>query len=329
MSLKTIFFRRSNKPENENEQAKKRRQRRFFVHPLFFLVGVWFCLIGKLPLFLMSTLVALQHECAHAFAAARLGMQLNKIVLMPYGAVVDGDVKGLSFKDAAFVALAGPLANLLTAGAFVALWWLYPTTYAFTDTACYASLSVALVNLLPAYPLDGGRILKSGLLVLFSEKADRAAAQKKADKICKGVTLAFALAFLLLFIAFAFTRRFHATLLMFALFLLFGARSKNGGDYEPIDLSYKNAFDRGVEIRRVAVLESFPLKKVLSFISKESYLVIEVYDENENFLGELPQNAIAELLVTANPYAPVGQAFSLFTKNTSKKVKNGVFKGFL
>ena len=121
----------------------------------------------------------------------------------------------------------------------------------------------------------------------------------------------------------------NATLLMFALFLLFGALSKNGGDYEPIDLSYKNAFDRGVEIRRVAVLESFPLKKVLSFISKESYLVLEVYDENENFLGELPQNAIAELLVTANPYAPVGQAFSLFTKNTSKKVKNGVFKGFL
>ena len=47
----------------------------------------------------MSALVAVQHECAHAFAAAKLGYKLNAIVLMPFGAVIDGDLRGISFKD--------------------------------------------------------------------------------------------------------------------------------------------------------------------------------------------------------------------------------------
>jgi stage IV sporulation protein FB len=126
---------------------------------LFFIVGIVYAFTGGLPLFLMSCLVALQHECAHAFSASKLGYRLNKIVLMPFGAVIDGDLSGLSNKDEISIALCGPLCNLITAGFFVALWWCFPITYAYTDVACYVSLTIALVNLLPAYPLDGGRIL--------------------------------------------------------------------------------------------------------------------------------------------------------------------------
>ena len=105
------------------------------LHPLFWLVGVWYCFTGELFLFLMSCLVALQHECAHAFGASRLGYKLNRIVLMPFGAVIDGDLRGISFKDEIFVALCGPLCNLLTCVLFVAAWWCFPDTYAYTDTA--------------------------------------------------------------------------------------------------------------------------------------------------------------------------------------------------
>ena len=105
---------------------------RVSAHPLFLIVGIWYCLRGELFLFLTSCIVALQHECAHAFAAAKLGYKLNKIVLMPYGAVIDGDLQGISLKDEIIVALYGPLCNLITAVFFVALWWFTPTMYAFT-----------------------------------------------------------------------------------------------------------------------------------------------------------------------------------------------------
>ena len=72
--------------------APKKDKLRFTAHPLFLAVGVWYCFKGELTLFLLSCLVAVQHECAHAFAAAKLGYKLNKIVLMPFGAVIDGDL---------------------------------------------------------------------------------------------------------------------------------------------------------------------------------------------------------------------------------------------
>ena len=153
--------------KTENERRKKHR--RFFVrlHPLFWLTGIIYAFTGDLLLFVISCLVALQHECAHAFAAAKRGYALNAIVLMPYGAVIEGDLEGLTFKDEISVALWGPLCNLLTAAFFAAVWWFEPTVYAFTDTAYYSSLSIALVNLLPAYPLDGGRIFKCALARFF------------------------------------------------------------------------------------------------------------------------------------------------------------------
>ena len=140
--------------------SKKQGRIRLQLHPLFVAVGIVYSFTGDLPLFLLSGLVALQHECAHAFAAAKLGYALNKIVLTPFGAVIDGDLKHISLKDESLVAICGPLCNLATAFFFAAIWWFEPTMYAFTDTAYYASLTIATINLLPAYPLDGGRIFK-------------------------------------------------------------------------------------------------------------------------------------------------------------------------
>ena len=296
---------------NKNITQKKRRERRFFIHPLFFLVGIWFCFIGKLPLFLISTLVALQHECAHAFAAARLGYKLNKIVLMPFGAVIDGDLSGISLKDEIYVAIWGPLCNLLTAVFFVAWWWLTPTVYAFTDTACYTSLGIALVNLLPAYPLDGGRIFRCTLArALAKTQANESKAEAKAEKICRGVTLMFSAGF---FVLFALVSPKNLSLLLFGGFLLLGSfGNKERSTYSRMDFSCQDALKKGVELKRVAVLGTCPIKDVLGFLSRGSYLVLEVYDENERHLFDLPQNELSAWFLRAKtPYESL------------KSIKNG------
>jgi hypothetical protein len=64
----------------------------------------------------------------------------------------------------------------------------------------------------------------------------------------------------------------------------------------------------GVEIRRVAVLDSCSIKTALRFITKGSYLVLEVYDEAENRLFNLTQNELAELFSTQDVYAPISLA---------------------
>lgn len=292
----------------------------FRIHPLFLIIGIWYAFTGELFLFLLSALVAIQHECAHAFASAKLGYKLNKIILMPFGAIIDGDLSGISLKDEIFVAVCGPLCNLLTAAFFVALWWLAPTMYAFTDTACYSSLAIALINLLPAYPLDGGRILRCVLTRYFLKKTPKKTiAERRAEKICRTVTLSFSSLFLLFFVFLCTQKTVNVTLFAFGVFLAVGAFGNRSKDavYGKMDLSCKDALKRGVAIRHIAVLDSCTVKEALRFLSQGEYLVLEVFDENENHLFNLPQNMLASLFAdSASPYDTLG---SLFQKISPQK----------
>ena len=55
--------------------------------------------------------------------------------------------------------------------AVAGLWWFYPVTYAYTDGIFYASAAMLALNLLPAYPLDGGRIAKCVICKFLKPKA--------------------------------------------------------------------------------------------------------------------------------------------------------------
>lgn len=293
----------------EGKSKTNGKSKPFRIHPLFLLVGVWYAFTGELFLFLLGALVALQHELAHAFAAARLGYKLNSVVLMPFGAVIDGDLKGISFKDEIFVAFCGPLCNFVTAVFFVALWWFAPTMYAFTDVACYSSLAIAIVNLLPAYPLDGGRILKCALARSFSKThADVALAEGKAERVCRVVTILFSLLFLWIFIGQCVAKTPNFTLLFFGIFLLvggFGNRDKTAV-YSRISFAQNAPLKKGVEIRRVAISASCPIKDAFRFLARGSYLVLELYDERENHVCNLSQNELSALFEKAeSPYTPL------------------------
>ncbi len=299
--------RKKERPPKDGRSVRFHKKESLFkLHPLFLLFGVYYCFKGELFLFLLSALVAIQHECAHAFAAAKLGYKLNKIVLMPFGAVIDGDLKGISLKDEIFVAACGPLCNLLTALVFVAIWWLKPTMYAFTDTACFSSLSIALVNLLPAYPLDGGRILQCLLARGFlKSEPNEQKAERKAAKIGQFITLGIATLLAIIFIAQAKKGSPNITLLVFSIFLFVGmfGTSEKDAVYGKMNISLKGALKKGIEVRYVAVLDNTPIKDCLRFLAKGSYLVLVVYDKEENFLFELPQNHLSELLLqTKTPY---------------------------
>ena len=285
----------------------------FRLHPCFLLVGVWYCFKGELFIFLTSCLVAVQHECAHAFASAKLGYKLNKIVLMPFGAVIDGDLRGISFKDEMIIALYGPLCNLFTAVFFASIWWFNPNTYAFTDVACYSSLAIALINFLPAYPLDGGRILRCALSQLYLKRlGESGKAERKAKRICTCVSLAIAFLALALFIVGIVKKSPNLSLLPFASFLFIGAigNKNDPAQYEKMDFAYSNALKKGVELRRVAIFARCPIKDALRYVVRGSYLVLEVYDENERKIFELPQNELAEYFQRApSPYTPIGDLY--------------------
>ena len=277
------------------------------IHPLFLLVGIWYCFIGRLPLFFLSAIVALQHECAHAFAAAKLGYRLDKVVLMPYGAVIDGDLSGLSLKDEAYVALCGPLTNLATSAFFVALWWIWPSLYPYTDVACYTSAFIGFLNFLPTYPLDGGRVVLSLLTRLFLRKHPPREASKRAKRWCLAISLCFCAGLIALFVWLCTKGEINVTLLAFILFLGVGSigHFKDKAEYTRMDYSFKEAFRRGVFVKHVAVDDDCTVKQALRFLDERHYVAFEIYDKNERLLGTLSQNRLADKFAEATLYEPL------------------------
>lgn len=199
---------------------------------------------------------------------------LDKIVLMPYGAVLSGDMTGISKRAELAVCLAGPLANGATALGFVALWWLYPETYPYTDVAAYISLSLFLVNLLPAYPLDGGRVLR---LLL------RPIGERRADIVCRTFSLLCAAGILGYFVWTCFSTPAF-TALCFAVLLAVGGFG--GGRYCRIPFS-KN-FSRGVEELRIAISADATLQDAMRFVREDRYLTLLLF-EGESFFAELTE----------------------------------------
>jgi len=139
-------------------------QTRLRIHALTLLFPLVATALGAGQEVLALTVALAVHEGAHILAARALGIPITQLQLMPFGgAIVMENPYALPAGRLLLTAAAGPAGNLLAllASAALAHWgWLSPgTALAFSG----ANLLLMLFNLLPALPLDGGRILYAAL----------------------------------------------------------------------------------------------------------------------------------------------------------------------
>ncbi|GAA5163088.1 site-2 protease family protein [Ornithinimicrobium tianjinense] len=111
-------------------------------------------------LLLLSVLV---HEAAHALVAQRVGFRVSRIVADFWGGHTAHDGSGGTPGRSAAVAVVGPLSNGLLA---LLGWWLLghvdaPVPFLLLAAFTYANAFVAVFNLIPGLPLDGGFLLES------------------------------------------------------------------------------------------------------------------------------------------------------------------------
>jgi len=153
---------------------------------------------GIVSLFLVSFLflIVLIHEFSHSIVAKAFGFNVRKITLLPLGGAADVEIKE-NPKAEIFIALAGPLFNILFAWiCFVLLFSLTPNWkhylaifspkfsldfFGFLGWLIWINFILAIFNLLPAFPMDGGRILRAFLAVFM----DYLRATKISVKIAK------------------------------------------------------------------------------------------------------------------------------------------------
>jgi Zn-dependent protease len=104
----------------------------------------------------------LLHELGHALAARRYGIRTRGITLLPIGGLAQLEGEPRTPKQELVIALAGPAVNfVLAAGLYVIVAITGLPTWGLLGSLLVANLSLGLFNLIPAFPMDGGRALRA------------------------------------------------------------------------------------------------------------------------------------------------------------------------
>ena len=136
----------------------------FQVHPALVLMGAVALWLGEGETLIAFAPALLLHEAAHLAAAHFLGVRVEAVELMPFGAAVRMEkLWRVRAGQLAAVALAGPAMNFALLLLCAALAWVRILPDAWAVLCVKANASILLFNLLPALPLDGGRALFGAL----------------------------------------------------------------------------------------------------------------------------------------------------------------------
>lgn len=145
-----------------------------------FLFLFLFLLTSQLEMYLLLMLFAIIHELGHLAAGLILKFKPEEIKLTPVGLQIQfkvsdeeyklNNVKSYTIKKA-IIALAGPLTNFIIATIMIAIAQInidLQYTYMFS-LIVYSNLLIAMFNLIPIYPMDGGRVVKEILSIILGK----------------------------------------------------------------------------------------------------------------------------------------------------------------
>lgn len=162
------------------------------------------------------------HELGHALTARFFGIETRQILLLPIGGVAQIEQKHMRPRVELLVALAGPIVSFLLAGSlftFAAIGGdVSPDT--FLGSLAWTNLGLAVFNMLPAFPMDGGRVLRAALSARIGHR--------RATRIAATIGKAGAVIFGALGL---YTG--HFMLMLMAAFLYFAARSESSAPPHP------------------------------------------------------------------------------------------------
>jgi Zn-dependent protease len=207
--------------------------------------GLYWVVGSVISLLFFASVLA--HELGHAVLARRFGLKVRDITLFIFGgaATLEGDAKRP--RDEALIAAAGPITSLAI-GAF--LWGIdvvvgQQQLAAIVGWLGFINITLGLFNLIPGFPMDGGRILRA---VLWKIRGDRLAATRNAAAV--GRLFGYALIALGVYII------FQGGSVIFGVWLaLIGWFLSNAAESTVAQMSVEHAL-HGIKVREV--MESDP-----------------------------------------------------------------------
>ncbi|MFU8825941.1 MAG: M50 family metallopeptidase [Brevefilum sp.] len=286
------------------------------IHFTFFFILIWFGLsaymnggtisaaLTNVLLILTLFLCVVLHEFGHALTARLFGIQTKDITLLPIGGVARLESMPEDPKEEFLVAVAGPAVNVVIAGGlFTGLLFsgvfsqplnLPGLLSSFWVQILIANITLVLFNLIPAFPMDGGRVLRATLALFI----DHTKATRIAAHIGQGLAILMGIAGLFI----------NPWLILTAVFVWFGA----GAEAQTVEMK---AGLKGLLVRDAMVSQFYqveanqPLSDVFQLVMATGQAYLPVVS-NGNYLGIIHRNdlqrTIDRLGNRAPAYAAIG-----------------------
>lgn len=286
------------------------------LHPTFFLLLAWIALVqglsggggaavlGIVFIVLLFGCVLL-HELGHVMAARRYGISTSEVTLLPIGGVAALERMPEKPSQEIFVALAGPAVNVAIALVLVVVMGatLDAGRLASLDdlrsdmVAQLAAANVALVvfNLIPAFPMDGGRVLRA----LLATRLGFVRATRAAARIGQAIAVVLGLIGLL-----------GNPLLVLVAIFIFLAASGEAGFIEARDLMRGRLASHGMVTSFVTASPQTTVAEAAELLLRTTQHEFPVVDSAGKPGGVIARETILDALRDRGPDTPVAEIMS-------------------
>lgn len=303
------------------------------IHVTFLLLLVWLVLGSEAASPIMEGLFVcvifacvLLHELGHALTAKRFGVATKDITLYPFGGIASITSQP-SAKAELVIALAGPLVNVCIAAAIYP-WITLPelsepnttaVSLSFGTRVFITNVALAVFNLLPALPMDGGRVLRA-ILALMNLKHATMIAARVSQVLCV------LLAILALFVQ-------QPMLFLISLIIFFGAMQEHvRAESKLVAIGLKaseamvrrerlESFSHGTTISKALHTAITSLQPLFPVMNGEQFLGV-VFREDllehaatraDDYVGEIMTRSLASV----DENSPLSDALTMFEQSGS------------
>lgn len=240
------------------------------LHPLFVLY-VFLCIyFGWYNYIFYYVLAVFLHEMGHYIVAKHYGYQVDAMLFAVYGAGLQTN-NAYKAKDDIKISLAGPLVNFALIILSVTFWWIVPSLYLFTYDFVICNIVVMVFNLLPIYPLDGGRIL----LAVLPKKYNKDKVLKVSHIICFILGIVFLFVFI---ISICYSVNYN--LLFIGLFLSLNGIMNDRNNYFDKVKVYNKQLNNPLEVK-VFRINELNKTKMIKYLSPHYYTIFEYVNDGK------------------------------------------------
>ena len=254
---------------------------------------VFFILLSFSNSIILAFISILAHEGMHILVAKRKGCKFNHIQIHIYGTSAQfANIDELNKKEKLQIYLSGPFANFI----IICIFWCigFASNNILIDKMININISLLFFNLLPAYPLDGARVLE----ILLSQKI----LYRRANDIISKISYTIGVILLVIFIiVFAYSGVINVSILIASIAICLITRSEEksamyilmGNIFVKRNKLLRNKY---IENKSISVYYKQGLANVMSMVDKNRFNIFYVLDDDLKVVFIMNEDELIEAL---------------------------------